>query len=523
MKMLPMSGAGPKSVRQAACLCLCIAVALITQATAQPNEELIIRNGLVVTVEGRYEADVRIRDGKIAEINPNLPSSVGVMEIDAAGMFLIPGGIDPHMHMRGETPTEEASRVSGSTTVDGTPISFPENYESGSRASLAGGVTTMGNFVSRQVDEDVGAFLDRNIALVENATIADVFLHVNIGSDPSWVTSETLSTMADRGFTSTKTFMRQPYFDIHAVGFIKSIYASGLAGILSMIHAEDGSIINELANRMVTEGRGGLHNYVASRPAVTEAVAVHRAAAIAETTGAPVYIVHLAAEDALREAAEAQRRGLPLYVETRPMYLHLTDELFLNPEPGIYAGSPPLRKKSDQDALWEGLANGTVHTIGTDHGGRTRESKIDPSFTVVNLREGVSNVQVVRPMLFSEGVLTNRISLETFVAVTSTNPAKLFGMYPRKGTIKVGSDADVVIWDPYLKRTIRDEDVLSNARWSVYAGTEVVGWPVTTIRRGEIVYQDGEVIGQPSTGEVIPQARWQRPNLQTSGSMVNAR
>ena len=500
MKMVTPSGAGWNGLKQTTCLGLCIAVALLAQAAAQSSEQLIVRNGLVVTVDGRSEADLLIRDGTIAEIGPNLASAAGVVEIDARGMLVLPGGVDPHTHLSAEVPPAASGRV-----VD--------DYASGSAAALAGGVTTVSNFVSKPASENESVFLDRNIALVEKTAIADFFLHVNVGSDPSWVTPQVLSTMADRGFTSTKTFMRQPYFDINAVGFMKTFHASGLAGVLSMIHCEDGSILAELAERMVEEGRGSLHNYAASRPAITETVAAHRAVAIAETTGAPVYIVHLAAEGALRVAEQAQARGLPVYVETRPMYLHLTDERFLQPDVGLYMGSPPLRKKRDQDALWEGIANGTVHTIGTDHGARSREEKLDPTLNVVNRREGVSNLQVYRPMLYSEGVRTNRITLEQFVAVTATNPAKIFGMYPRKGTIEVGSDADIVIWDPNLTRTIRDEDELSNAKWSAYAGWEVTGWPRTTIRRGEIVYQDGQVIGQPGTGEVVPQGRWQRPAL----------
>ena len=506
MKMVTPSGAGSNGLKQTTYLGLCIAVALLAQAAAQSTEQLIVRNGLVVTVDGRSEADLLIRDGTIAEIGPNLPSAVGAVEIDARGMLVLPGGVDPHSHLSAEIPPAASGRV-----VDG--------YASGSAAALAGGVTTVSTFLSKPAGENASVFLDRNIALVEEAAIADVFVHVNLDDDPSWVTPQVLSMMADRGFTSTKTFMARPYFDINGVGFMKAFHASGTAGVLSMIHCEDGSILAELAERMVEEGRGGLHNFAASRPAITEVVATHRAVAIAETTGAPVYIVHLSAEGALRVAEQAQARGLPVYVETRPMYLHLTAERFLQPladgkDAAFYVGSPALRNKRDQDALWEGIANGTVHTVGTDHGARSREEKMDPAFRIVtNHRGGVTNLQVYLPMLYSEGVRTNRITLEQFVAVTATNPAKIFGMYPRKGTIEVGSDADIVIWDPNLTRTVREEDKLSNAKWSLYAGWEVTGWPLTTIRRGEIVYQDGQVIGQPGTGEVVPQARWQRPAL----------
>jgi dihydropyrimidinase len=480
---------------------LCFVVALAATVAGQATPELIVRNGLIITVDGRRQADLRIRNGTIAEVRPNLPSTPGATEIDARGMLVIPGGVDPHSHLTGERP------------VNAPEGAIFEDYKTGSAAALAGGVTTVTNFVSRQANEDVGAFLSRNTALVEKNGIADFLLHVNIGSDPSWVTPVALETMASRGFTSTKTFMRETYFDTHAVGFVKAFRLSGVAGVLSMIHCEDASILADLGETMVTDGRGSLQNLGLSRPVVTEVLAVQRAVAISEATGAPIYIVHLSSERALRVAEEAEARGLPIYVETRPMLIHLSDERLLQPDAGLYGGSPPLRSKRDTDALWEGLAKGTIHTVGTDHGARKREEKIDPSLNVVTHREGVGNIQDYRAMLFSEGVRTGRLSLEQFVAVTATNPAKIFGMYPRKGTIQVGSDADVVIWDPSLKRTIRDQDELSAAKWSLYSGWEVTGWPVTTIRRGEIVYQNGKVIGRPGTGKVVPQARWTRPNL----------
>jgi dihydropyrimidinase len=230
-------------------------------------------------------------------------------------------------------------------------------------------------------------------------------------------------------------------------------------------------------------------------------------------TGAPVYIVHISSERVLRAVEEAQARGLPVYVETRPLYLHLTQERFLQPDVGLYLGSPPLREKRDQDALWAGIAKGTIHTVATDHGARLRGEKLEPKFDVVTGGGGINVLQVYRPMLYDAGVRSGRITLEQFVAVTSTNPAKIFGMYPRKGTIQVGSDADIAIWNPNLKRTIRDQDELSNAKWNIYAGLEVTGWPTTTIRRGEIVYQDGKVIGQPGSGKVIAQRRWTKPGV----------
>ena len=191
--------------------------------------------------------------------------------------------------------------------------------------------------------------------------------------------------------------------------------------------------------------------------------------------------------------------------------MHLTRERFEGEEPGLYIGQPPLREKSDQDALWKGIADGTIHVVATDHVAYTKEQKLDPSQTVANHRAGMSNLQVIRPMLYSEGVRAGRITEEQFIAVTATNPAKLFGLYPRKGTIAVGSDADLVLWDPDETRTIRDEDMLSGTGYSVYAGREVTGWPRTTIRRGEIVYEEGRIQAEPGSGELLRRGRWMTP------------
>ena len=202
-----------------------------------------------------------------------------------------------------------------------------------------------------------------------------------------------------------------------------------------------------------------------------------------------------------------------MYVETRPIYLHLTRELFAGPTPGLYIGQPALRAQQDQNALWAGLARGAVHVVATDHVAYRREQKLDPAQTVANHRPGMSNLQVMLPMLFSEGVTAGRLTLEQFVAVSATNAAKLFGLYPRKGTIAVGSDADLALWDPAAMRPIRDEDMLSRSGYSTYAGTEVTGWPTLTIRRGEILYRGGQVSGTPGSGELLRRDRWQEPAL----------
>ncbi|MDP9368942.1 MAG: amidohydrolase family protein, partial [Chloroflexota bacterium] len=205
----------------------------------------------------------------------------------------------------------------------------------------------------------------------------------------------------------------------------------------------------------------------------------------------------------LEACAEAQARGLPVYVETRPLYLHLTRERFEEEEGPKYVGQPPLRDQEDVDALWAGIQQGVLHTVCTDHAPWALEAKLDPALTVANLRPGVENLQTMLPKLYDEGVRQGRISLRRFVEVTATNAAKLFGLFPRKGTIAVGSDADLVLFDPDLTRTVERPMLKSNAGHSVYEGWSVTGWPVITLRRGEIVFRDNEVLGRPGSGRLL--------------------
>lgn len=480
----------------------CFAIGLVA-TNAQQQAELIIRNGLIVTTEGRTEADLRIRGEKITEIGRNLAATAGAREIDARGMLLLPGAVDTHTHLNAQPPNPP------------NPNANTDDYVSGSAAAFAGGVTTMSNFIPLQEKEEARAYADRVIGQIQKNGMADFFIHVNMGNDPTRFTQQALfDELADRGFVSTgEDFLARASFDINSVGWLKAFRVSGHAGVLSMLHAEDWSIMAEAQERLMAEGRGSLHNFSESAPIISEVIAVQRAVAIAEATGSPIYILHMSSGRALGVAEDAMRRGLMVYVETRPMYLHVTADVYQRPDVGLWIGGPPLRDKWDQDVLWEGIRKGSVHTIGTDHTGYTKAAKLDPTQTIANKRMGINNLQDYRPMLFSEGVVKRRITLEQFVAVTATNAAKLFGMYPRKGTIQVGSDADIVVWDQTMKKTLRDQDEFSNAKYSSYAGWEVTGFPKTTIRRGEVVYDNGKVLAKPGSGKFIPGARFQRPYL----------
>ncbi len=470
-------------------------LALITAAvavTAQSEPEIIIRGGEVFTDGALRTADVRIVGATIAEIGAGLEArDADTEEIDASGLQVLPGGIDPHVHL-------------GGIRMD--------DYTSGSRAALAGGITTISNFGGVADGETPAETLARALTEIQAQSIADVIFHP-IVSDPTSATAESLTALVDAGQTTIKVFMVRPTFDARAPGFINTMHAARETGVLMMMHCEDAAIVQITAERMVAEGRGSLAYFADARPVEAEEAATQRAVAMAEATGVPMYIVHLSSERALRVAEAAQQRGLPVYVETRPIYLHLTRERFDGPTPGLYIGQPPLREQSDLDALWDGIARGTVHVVATDHVAYTREQKLDPAQNVAQHRAGMSNLQVMLPMLYSDGVNEGRISLERFVEVTSSNPARLFGLYPRKGTIAVGSDADLVLWNPNETRPIRNEDMFSGSGYSIHAGREVTGWPQLTIRRGEITYRDGEILGTAGSGELVRREPWQGPPL----------
>ncbi len=471
-------------------------VVMVIPASVTPQTaEIVIRGGVIANADERTRADIRIRNGTIAEIGRDLDAGPGGREIDASGLLVLPGGIDPHTHL---APNDD----------------YHDDYESGSRAALAGGVTTISNQVPAQPGEALTDPLDRTEELIRAQAIADVFLHP-IVLDPNAESATGLAALVQRGQPSVKVRLHRGAYTTDPFGYTTGLMNAADAGVLTMMHAEDGPINHARAERLIASGRGSIHNLIESRPDVSEEVAVQRAAAMSEATGAPVYIVHLAAGRALRAAQEAQSRGLPVYVETRPVYLHYTADVYQQDDAELYLGVPPIRPMEDQKALWEGIADGSVHVVGTDHVPYTREHKLDPSQKVGqgNFLGGMPNLQEYRPMLYSEGVVKKRITLERFVQVTASNPAKLFGLYPRKGIIAVGSDADIVLWDPNETRTIRDEDMLSGSGFSVYSGWEVTGWPVMTIRRGEVVYENGKVTGKAGSGQLIRRQKWQRPTL----------
>jgi dihydropyrimidinase len=449
--------------------------------------EMVIRNGEIVTEAGSIgRADIGVSSGVIVQIGGAL---TGRQELDATGKLILPGGIDAHVHL--SFPRREYAQVG-----------WVDDFTTGSAAALAGGITTLGNMTFLLPGETPLGGLEREAAVARDQTIVDLFLHPVLAEANSQVLDE-IPRLLDSGCNSIKLFMVSPGFDSQVRDYVKAIRRAGESGLITVIHCEDYGLIEDATAGLLGAGKSSLRYYAASRPVISEVVATQRTVAFAEATGAPVYVVHLSSERALEICVEAQYRGLPVYVETRPLYLHLTCERFQDPDGPKYVGQPPLREQGDVDALWAGIHEGVVHTVCTDHAPWSLAAKLDPAHSLTNLRPGVENLQTMLPMLYSEGVRAGRITLGRLVEVTSTNAARLFGLYPRKGTLAIGSDADLVVFDPGLTRTVNGSMLKSNADYSVYEGWQVTGWPVLTLRRGEIVFRDEQVIGRPGSGAIL--------------------
>ena len=447
--------------------------------------DLVVRGGTVVTAGSSGPADVGVRGGRIVQLGGPMR---GRAEIDASGALVLPGGIDMHVHL---SP--------GGAPEPGEP-DWADDFGSGSRAAIAGGITTVGNMTFPWDGQSLRQALDRDLAAAAASAAVDYVLHPVLAR-PSAAAVAELPGLAADGHTSLKVFMVDPGFDEHLDDVVAAIAAAGRSGMLTLVHCEDAALVRFAGQELLAAGQGGLGSWAASRPPLAERVAVDRAAAICEATGSPVYIVHLSCAPALRSARRAQAAGLPVYVETRPVYLHLTSAVLQEPDGGKYIGSPPLRGPGDVAALWAGLADGSIHTLGSDHAPWRLADKTDPALDVTSARQGVADLETALPMLFSAGVATGRISLPRLVSLTSTAPARLFGLYPRKGTIAVGSDADLVVLDPQLRRRVDGASMQSRAGYSVYDGQEVTGWPRFTVSRGEVVLDGGEIAARPGRGQ----------------------
>ena len=450
--------------------------------------DLVIRGATVVSDSGRAVVDIGVAAGKVAQLGGSLR---GAREIDAKGLFALPGAVDPHVHL-----------TDGPDAPNEGEASFADDFVSGSATALAGGVTTVGNMTFGGPRETMPEAIAREAAWAGRDATVDVFLHP-VWPGPQSQTERDILTLCEQGYSSLKIFTCTPEFDRHGTDVVRALTAARTGGAITLFHCEDAALIDCCTQGLLRGGHSAFVHYPRARPVLAEVIAVQRAIALCEHTGAPIYIVHLSSARALDACREARARGLPVYVETRPLFLHLTEDRFVREDAALFVGQPPLRAVEDREALWAGLADGSIDTVGSDHAPWRVADKLNPAHTLDKLRPGAPDLETMLPMLISEGVLRRGLTLERVVALTAANPARLFGLYPRKGTLEVGADADIVLWDLTETRTVEASRLHSRADYSPYEATRVTGWPVLTIRRGEVVFEGGRLLAVPGSGRVL--------------------
>ena len=451
--------------------------------------KVLIKNGNVITAVDNYFADVLAEDGKVSVIGAKLSMEADKV-IDASGKIVIPGGIDPHTHM--ELP------------FGGTFAS--DDFRTGTIAAAHGGTTTIIDFAVQYHGESLIQAIDNWHKKAEGKTAIDYGFHLITTDLPDERVPE-MRRLINEGVMSFKLFMAYPgVFLVDDATIFRAMKNAGEAGGLICMHAENGIVINEIIKHALAEGKTAPKYHALTRPTKAEAEGVHRAIAIAEMADAPVYIVHLSCADSLEEVREARDAGLPAYAETCPQYLFLDYSLYEREgfEGAKWVMTPPLREKWNQDKLWQGLQGNDLQVISTDHCPFCmKEQKELGRDDFTKIPNGGPGVEHRMSLIYNGGVAGGRISLNRFVELTSTSAAKLFGLFPRKGTIAVGSDADIVIFDPNEEMTISVKTHHMNVDYSAYEGKKVKGVTKTVLSRGRVVIEDGKYVGKPGDGHFL--------------------
>ncbi len=452
--------------------------------------DTLITNGRVVTASDTYASDIAISQGKIKAIGQNLPLDNATKIIDAAGKLVLPGGIDVHTHL--DMP------FGGTKSAD--------DFETGTRAAAFGGTTTLIDFAIQYKGQTLRTALDSWMQRAAGKAVSDYSFHCIITDLPD-AQLEEMNALVREGVTSFKLFMAYPgVFMLDDASIFKAFRTTAKNGGLVCMHAENGSAIDVIVQQALAEGKTAPKYHALTRPTTAEAEATSRAIALAEMAGAPVYIVHLSCNDALEKVREARDRGLPVYAETCPQYLYLSIENFDVPgfEGAKYVFTPPLREKWHQEKLWNGLKQDHLQVVSTDHCPFCfKEQKELGRDDFTKIPNGGPGIEHRMSLIYSGGVAKGRFSVNRFVELVSTTPAKLFGLYPRKGTIAVGSDADLVIFDPNRKHTISAKTHHMRVDYSMFEGIQVTGMPDVVLSRGRVIVEADKFLGRPGAGEFV--------------------
>ena len=455
---------------------------------------LLIENGTVVTAEATFAADVLIEGSIVKEVRSGIDAG-GHTVIDATGMMLLPGGIDAHTHL--DMP------FGGTTSSD--------DFETGTRAAAIGGTTTIVDFAIQAKGTKMRDALDLWWKKAEGKACVDYGLHMivtDLGSDAGKAGLEDMDEMVREGVASFKLFMAYPnVLMADDATIFKALQQTAKNGALICMHAENGSVIDVIVQQALAEGKTAPIYHALTRPTVAEAEAVQRSIAMAEIAGAPVYIVHLSSEDALNQVREARDRGVPAFAETCPQYLLLSLEDNMKNESfedAKFVFTPPLREKKNQAKLWDGLKDDHLQVVSTDHCPFCfADQKVLGINDFTKIPNGGPGIENRMQLIHHYGVRSGKLSMNRFVEITSTAPARIFGMYPRKGTIAAGSDADIVIWDPDAEHTISAATHNMRCDFSMFEGYKVTGNARQVFSRGELIVEHGKFTGKVGRGDYL--------------------
>jgi dihydropyrimidinase len=451
--------------------------------------DIAIRGGTVVTAAEKTRCDVGIRGGKVVVLAEDLPAAR--RDFDARGKLVLPGGVDSHCHI-------EQLSSSGLVCAD--------DFYSGTVSAAFGGTTTIIPFAAQHRGQSLRQVVRNYHDCAGPKAVVDYSFHLIVSDPNEQVLGQELPALLQEGYSSFKVYMTYEALRLNDQQMLDVLSVAREHRGMVMVHAENYDMIRWITNRLLRGGYSQPRYHAVSHPRIAEREATQRAIGLAELVDVPILIVHVSSEEAIEEIRRAQGRGLKIYGETCPQYLFLTaSDLDLPGSDGaMLCCSPPPRDASAQAAVWRGLANGTLQVFSSDHApyrhDATGKLAFGPTPPFDKIPNGVPGLELRLPLLFSEGVCAGRLDINEFVALTATNAARLYGLYPRKGTIAVGSDADMAIWDPDVAFAVTYDRLHDNVGYTPYEGRQIRGWPVTVLSRGRVVIEGGELHAERGSG-----------------------
>jgi len=457
--------------------------------------DLVIKGGLVATESATVEADVGITGETVVAIARELPA--GRNEIDARGKIVTPGGVDSHCHI-------EQLAASGLINAD--------SFETATVSAAMGGTTTVIPFAAQHVGMSLKEVVDDYHALAGRGAVVDYAFHMILADPRPEVLRDELPALVEAGHSSLKVFLTYDRLRVEDEQFLDVLWAARQHGCMVCVHAENHGMISWMGKKLVEKGLTAPKYHVPSHPRLAEAEAINRAIAMAVFIDQPLMIFHVSTAEGAAVIHRWQGEGAKVFGETCTQYLTLTSKDLDKPgiEGGKWICSPPLREPADQEALWQALANGTLSTVSSDHApyrmDETGKLAAGPTPSFKQMANGMGGLELRLPMLFDAMVAKGRSGLQDFVRLTASEPARIYGLAPRKGTIAVGSDADLVIWDPARKTQITDTTTHDNSGYTAYAGKEIEGWPSHVVRRGALIVEGGKLAAAPGSGQFLPRA-----------------